>query len=67
MTELLLSVGIDIGTSRPKICEACFGVPRFYHILGKSEFCLRKISAVLRFYGLTPAPRCGAPVVEVPI
>lgn len=66
MTEELLSVGIDIGTSLPSTHCVRVGGPDIFHILGGSESRLRKICAALRFYGLTPAPLCGAPVVEVP-
>ena len=66
MTEHLLSVGIDIGTSFPDTHGVRVRVPKFFQILGGSKFRLRKISALLRFYGLTPAPPRGAPAVEVP-
>ena len=64
--QLLLSVGIDIGTASPQTGAPVWGTPEAFHILGGSEFRLREISASLRFHGLAPAPLCGAPVVEVP-
>ena len=67
MTEKLKSVGIDIGTSAPRNAVHSAGTPWSFHILGGNGFRLREISASLRFHGLTPAPLCGAPVVEVPI
>ena len=45
---------------------ACLGAPCDVRILGGSEFRLRKISALRRFYGHAPAPQSGGPVVEVP-
>ena len=66
MTETLKSVGIDIGTSAPRAAGQPAGTPMDRNILGASELPLRKISALLRFYALTSAPLCGAPVVEVP-
>ena len=66
MGEQLLSVGIDIGTSLPRTGTPVRGSHWDFHILGGSEFRLRGICAELRFHGQKPAPRCGAPVVEVP-
>ena len=66
MREQLTSVGIDIGTLSPQAAGQPGGPSLRLHILGANELPLRKISAMLRFYGLTPAPRCGDPVVEVP-
>ena len=66
MRETLRSVGIDIGTSPPQAAGQPGGPFTGLHILGANELPLRKISAMLRFYGLMPAPRYGVPVVEVP-
>ena len=66
MRETLKSVGIDIGTLPPQAAPQPGGPFLRLHILGANELPLRKTSAMLRFYGLTPAPRCGDPVVEVP-
>ena len=66
MTQELLSVGIDIGTSPPRARRLRPGGPAHLNPSGGSEFHLREISAALQFYGLTPAPPCGAPVMEVP-
>ena len=67
MTETLKSAGIDIGTSSPQAGRQPVGSQMDLDVLGASELPLRKISALLRFYALASAPRCGAPVVEVPI
>ena len=65
MEETLLSVGIDTGAASPQTGQAVWG-PCDVRILGGSEFRLRKISALRRFYGHAPAPQSGGPVVEVP-
>lgn len=66
MEETLLSVGIDTGARVSPDRPACLGAPCDVRILGGSEFRLRKISALRRFYGHVPAPQSGGPVVEVP-
>ena len=59
-------VGVAIGTSGPAGRGVPPGSQGLFHILGGNQFRLREICAGLRFHGHTPAPRCGAPVVEVP-
>ena len=66
MEENLLSVGIDTGAASPQTGQPVWGAPCDVRILGGSEFRLRKISALRRFYGHVPAPQSGGPVVEVP-
>ena len=67
MNETLLSAGIDIGTSPQRSAGAARRGPHLrFPILGGSESRLRETGPEGRFHGLTPAPPCGAPVVEVP-
>lgn len=67
MHEVILSVSIDIGTSSSQVCGAYLGALRNFNSSAGVNPACGKSPLRSDFYGLTPAPLCGSPVVEVSI